>query len=98
MLFLGVSVSRWLNPFYEAHVNKRFHPLAAILILTLAVLACALPGGNGGNQPSSPDEVATIVASTLQALTPVVADVPTEAPAPAGMLLHSFYYLGNDKT
>ncbi len=83
-------------------MNKRFRPITAFLVLMLAVMACALPAGNGGDgpdqQPSSSDsdQVATIVASTMQVLTPVVSDIPTETPAPAGILPHSFYYMGND--
>jgi len=83
-------------------MNKRFRSIAAFLALTLAVLACDLPAGNGGDQtdqqPSSSDQVATIVASTLQALAPAGSEIPTgtSVPAPAGILPHSFYYMDND--
>jgi hypothetical protein len=78
-------------------MKKRLRPFIGFLTLTIAVLACASPFG-GGEQPASPDPVATIVASTLQALTP--AEVPAEATPepeePADLLPHSLYYLGND--
>lgn len=78
-------------------MNKRFSPMIAFLILTIAIMACALPAGNGGGEPTS-DQVATIVAATLQALTPVSTEIPTATivPADEGILPHSFYYLGND--
>ena len=58
----------------------------------LTILACALPLGSG-EQPSSPDQVATIVAQTLQAVTPAATEIsnPSEAWLP-----HSFYSLGRD--
>jgi hypothetical protein len=78
-------------------MNKRFRPIAASLVLAVAVMACALPAGNGGGEPTT-DQIATIVASTLQALTPVASDVATETPVPADILPYSFYYLGTDST
>jgi len=79
-------------------MNKRFRPIAAFLVLTIAVMACGLPAGNSGDGPSTSDQVATIVASTLQALTPVGSDAPTITPEPApnSILPHVFYYTGND--
>ena len=79
-------------------MKKQFRPFIGFLMLTLAVMACTSPLGGGGEQPSSPDQVATIVASTLQALTPAVSDSPTKEPASSDILPHTFYYLGNDKT
>ena len=78
-------------------MNKRFRPIAAFLVLMVAVMACALPTGNSGGEPTS-DQIATIVASTLQALTPVGSEISTatSVPAPAGILPRSFYYMGND--
>ena len=77
-------------------MNKRFRPIAAFIILTIAVMACALPAGI---DPTT-DQVATIVASTLQALTPVSSEIPaaTSVPIDEGILPHSFYYLGNDSS
>ena len=78
-------------------MNKRFRPIAAFLVLAVAVMACTLPAGNGGGEPTT-DQIATIVASTLQALTPVASDVATETPVPVDILPYSFYYLGTDST
>jgi Tol biopolymer transport system component len=59
------------------------------------IIACASPAGNGTDEPSSSDQVATIVASTMQALTPEMS--PEMEPAPSADLLpHSLYYLGTD--
>jgi hypothetical protein len=59
------------------------------------IIACASPAGNGTDEPSSSDQVATIVASTMQALTPEMS--PETEPAPSADLLpHSLYYLGTD--
>ncbi|HUG34220.1 MAG TPA: hypothetical protein VMJ90_05585 [Anaerolineales bacterium] len=79
-------------------MNKHLRILLAAMLLGISVLACALPGGQG--QPSAtedtsaPDQVATVVASTLQALTPESSDSPTETPA--GLLPNSLYFLNND--
>lgn len=79
-------------------MNKRFYPIIALLMLALAAMACALPGG--GNQPApTNNQVATLVASTLQALTPAPDAESTSTPepeTPAGLLPHTFYYLGTD--
>jgi len=78
-------------------MNKRFRPLVAFLVLTMTVMACGLPTGNGSGEPTT-DKVATIVAATLQALTPVSSETAIATPVPLdeGILPHSFYYLGND--
>lgn len=76
-------------------MKKSFYPLLAFLALISTALACALPFGNG--QPSG-DQVATIVAATLQALTPVSSASETPVPQPEGLLPRTFYYLGNDST
>ena len=57
-------------------MKKNFYPLIALLVLTVTALACASP--LGGGQPSSPDQVATVVAATFQALTPVTSDVEVQ--------------------
>jgi len=85
-------------------MNKHIRITLALLLITLSILACGLPGQGGGNQPSateepsSSDQVATMVASTLQALTPNSPNPPAgDTPqAPAGLLPHSLYFLNND--
>ena len=72
-------------------MNRLFRPLLAFLILAMAMMACALPGA----PTASPDAVATVVALTLQALTPTV-DPGSEPEPVAGLLPHSLYYLGTD--
>ena len=73
-------------------MNKRFYPFAALLVLVILSLACASPFG--GVPTASPDEVATVVALTMQALTPTSEGSTT--PEPEGSLLpHSLYYLSN---
>jgi Tol biopolymer transport system component len=67
----------------------------AIITVTISTLACGLPLGTA--EPDSPDQVATIVASTLEALTPEAVDEPTSRPeTTANILPHSFYFLGKD--
>ncbi|MFN8387382.1 MAG: hypothetical protein U0X92_13305 [Anaerolineales bacterium] len=66
--------------------------------LCLSLSACGLPTGSGAmtsaiEPTSSGDQVATVVASTMQALTPSSPDSPT--PQPAG-LLPSLYFINND--
>lgn len=78
----------------SAVMRKRFPPLLALLSLALAAAAC-LPAA-GSADPVSPDEVATVVALTLQAMTPVGEGTVTREPEPAGLLPHSLYYLGRD--
>jgi hypothetical protein len=81
-------------------MNKRIRFFSAFLILAIAVLACSLsPFGVDGTQTSSPDQVATAVALTLQALTPDVhGTTPEPSAVPAGLLPHTFYYRGTDNT
>jgi len=75
---------------------KKYNRILTVLLI-LVFSACAPVAESGENQPSSSDQVATIVASTLQALTQ---DAPVEAtPGPQetmALLPHSLYYLGND--
>ena len=79
-------------------MKNRYRPLTAFLVLTVALMACALPFG--GSPGSTPDQVATVVAMTMQALTPASADVttPTSEPeaSPAGLLPQALYFLNND--
>jgi hypothetical protein len=73
-------------------MNKQIRPFVAFLILAIAMMACALPG----SPTPSPDAVSTVVALTLQALTPT--SDPGASPEPAaGLLPHSLYYLGTDR-
>ena len=79
-------------------MNKRFPSLSVLLILTIVIAACTLPAGVEGTQPSSSDQVATVVALTLQVVTTETNTEQTPEPeAPADTLLpHTFYYLGTD--
>ena len=80
-------------------MNRRFPLFSTLLILTSLIVACNAPIGTDGTQPSSGDPVATVVAMTLQALTPSVTETgETPKPeSPAGSLLpHTLYYLGTD--
>lgn len=79
-------------------MKKQNSLLFIFLVLTFVIAACASTAGDENDLPSSEDQVATIVAGTMQALTPVVADSPTGTPAPEGegILPHSFYFLGRD--
>jgi hypothetical protein len=78
-------------------MKKSFYPLLAFLTLISTALACTLPFGT---QPPSQDQVATVVASTLQALTPTpsVGEPPAPTSKSAGLLPHSLYFLNKDST
>jgi len=76
-------------------MNKQIRFFLAFLALTIAVLACSLsPFGIDGTQTSTPDQVATAVALTLQARTPDPGGVTPDTPA--GPLPHTFFYRGTD--
>src|SRR6185503_12449548 len=62
------------------------------------IAACTSPTADADTQPSSADQVATVVVMTLQALTPEVDAGPSPEPeAPEDTLLpHTFYFLGTD--
>ena len=69
----------------------------ACITLAIVMVACASSAADGGTQPSSSDQVATVVAATLQALTPELVDTPSSVPeAPGSLLPHSLYFLGKD--
>jgi Tol biopolymer transport system component len=71
---------------------KRFYPFTALVVLIVVSLACASP--LSGIPTNSPDAVATVVALTMQALTP--ASNGSTTPEPVGSLLpHSLYYLSH---
>jgi len=77
-------------------MKRRLYIFGSVLLLTLAMTACASPSG-GEDDQSSTDQVATIVAATVQALTPDVTMESTPEPqSSAGLLPSSLYYLGND--
>jgi len=77
---------------------KKYYPFVVFLVLIATALACTFQ--IGGVQPSASDQAATVVAATLQALTPVSsnseAPSSTVIPAPAGLLPHVLYFTNND--
>lgn len=87
-------------------MNKHLRIVAAVLVLGLSLSACGLPSGGGGSptsatEPSSSsDQVATVVASTLQALTPNSpnpSNSPTgESPQASDLLPFALYFINND--
>jgi WD40-like Beta Propeller Repeat len=72
-------------------MKKHLQRFAVFLVVIVAVAACASPIGISATQPSSSNQVATVVAMTLQALAPT--NVPE---ASMSLLPHSLYFLGND--
>ena len=69
-------------------MKKIFSPV--VMVASLVLSACASPTGVGTPQPSSSDQVATIVAATMQAF-------PSNTPVlPDELLPHTLYYLGKD--
>jgi len=79
-------------------MKKQFVLLSITLMVILVVASCASSTGEPGDIPSSEDQVATIVAGTLQALTPSAPESTPEPMDSGEMLPHSFYYLGTDST
>ncbi|MCI0553332.1 MAG: hypothetical protein L0287_20475 [Anaerolineae bacterium] len=79
-------------------MNRRFRLFYILIILTIVIAACNSPVTNVATQPSSSDQVATVVAMTLQAITPETAGEETPEPETPtdGLLPHTFYYLGTD--
>jgi hypothetical protein len=77
-------------------MKKQFYILFVLLILVLAFAACASIPDSENNVPSPEDQVATIVAGTLQALTPNASDATLETTEHAALLPRSFYYIGTD--
>ncbi|MDX1377619.1 MAG: hypothetical protein R3307_02130 [Anaerolineales bacterium] len=70
--------------------------LFVFLIITLLAAACTSSAGDDGQSLSSEDQVATIVAGTLQALTPSGQENTPEPAASDELLPHSFYFLAMD--
>ena len=80
-------------------MNKRFQSILVFIMLAVVIAACASPAADNVTQPSISDEVATVVALTLQAPTSEVAVPPTNTnvpEAPTSLLPHSLYFLGKD--
>ena len=74
-------------------MKNRFRPLLVLLILTFSAFACTLPFAT----PQLPgDQVATVVAATLQALTPTASAGESPTSEPDGLLPHSLYFINND--
>jgi hypothetical protein len=74
-------------------MKKRSFPLLFFLGLTIIGMACSF---SYGIPSTTEDQVATVVALTFQALTPV-SEGMTATPEPtAGLLPRSLYYLGTD--
>jgi len=77
-------------------MKRRSKIFSGFLLLMLAVTACA-SGSDAEGDPSSSDQVATIVAATVQALPPdVTVEATPEPQESADLLPHNLYYLGND--
>src|SRR5258705_4308780 len=88
-------------------MSKTFRSLIAFLTLSIAILACALPVPSatpvgtpaqsiGTATPLfSPGQVGTVVAMTLTGMAPGTGTTPG-TDGSAGVLPHSFYYLGTD--
>ncbi len=76
-------------------MKKNLYPYIAFMVLISTALACAF--SIGSPQPSG-DEVATVVASTMQALTPVSGGggVAAFTSVPVGSLPHPLYFLNDD--
>src|SRR5215216_988970 len=70
----------------------RFRIIPVFFILFMVLTACTMSVGVEEPQPPSSDQVATVVAKTLQAGTPAV-----NTPETSAMILpHSLYFLGKD--
>jgi len=67
-----------------------------VLVAVLALSACASPTDVSTTQPSSSDQVTTIVAATMQAF-PSNTPVAVTPEAPAELLPHPLYYLGDGR-
>jgi WD40 repeat protein len=88
-------------------MSKTFRSLIAFLTLSIAILACALPvpsappvgtpaqSSGTATPPFSPGQVGTVVAMTLTGMAPGTGTTPG-MDGSAGVLPHSFYYLGTD--
>ena len=77
-------------------MNRRFQLFTILLLLTIVVAACNSPVGTSGTQPSSEDQVGTVVAMTLQAITPDAGETPEPEAPVDGLRPHTFHFLGTD--
>ncbi|MCC7187383.1 MAG: PD40 domain-containing protein [Anaerolineales bacterium] len=77
-------------------MKKHFRFVVAIIVVALSALGCGTSQPSAIEPPSSGDQVATVVASTMQALTPDSPDSPTSQPT--GLFPHSLYFINNDNT
>jgi hypothetical protein len=69
-------------------MNTRFRVVAIFFVLLIILTACTMSVGVEEPQPSSsPEQIGTIVAPSMEASTPEV---------PANLLPHSLYFLGKD--
>ena len=83
--------------YQDMDMKKRLRLFAAVFIFAVVVVACVSPITTGETQPSSSNDVATVVAMTLQALASQAADAPTGVPESSTILFpHSLYFLSND--
>lgn len=75
-------------------MTKKMQALTGFLALLSLTLACGLPSAGGGDPA---DQVATVVASTLEALTPAGPGEATSEPGSSSSILpHALYYLRSD--
>lgn len=74
-------------------MKKSFYPILVFLTLVFTALACTFP--LRPPQPSG-DPVATVVAATLQALTPTSSIGELSTSTPSDVLPYALYFLNND--
>jgi Tol biopolymer transport system component len=78
-------------------MKRNIQRLAILGVLTIFAAACGSAITTDESQPSSAQEVETMVAMTLQALAPEATTPPSTTPdAPKSLLPHTFFYLGKD--
>jgi hypothetical protein len=81
----------------DMDMKKRLRFFTALFIFAVTAVACVSPITTGENQPSSSNDVATVVAMTLQALAPQAANASTSVPESSTILLpQSLYFLCPD--
>jgi hypothetical protein len=79
-------------------MNASFWRIVVLGIVACVVVACAPPVGANEPHSASVDEISTIVAATLQALSPQAVEEATEIQETRNpdVLPHSLYFLGKD--
>jgi Tol biopolymer transport system component len=81
----------------DMEMKKRLRFFTALFIFAVAAVACVSPITTGEAQPASSNDVATVVAMTLQALAPQPVTASTAISGSSTILLpHSLYFLSND--